>query len=417
MTNDTPQAGRFSGWWMVAIFFLAQNTVYGFLFGTYGILMSPVGTELGAANSIMSLGLPLVMVGQGLLAPVAAWGIGRFSIRVVMIAGALLLSLGFLLVATAHDPWQFVLAFGVLGGAAGACLGAMTGTTLVGNWFVEKRGLATGLGMVPLFMMLVPFVATPLIAQYGWRHTAYCIAAVALLLLPVLWFVRDRPADVGQRALGATDADAGAASGAAAAGDGGALREPFFWLFTVFAAIVTAASIVITTYLVNFAISEGIEQQSAGKLLGYLAILGFPGALVFGAVADRIGGGRTLALLAALQFVAWPCLLLKPSYWVLVALIGVIGLSANGTTPAGAALLANRYGQGAFAKVMGVYTMASMPIYFLVPIAAGVLLDATGGYHVMFLAQAALLGASMLALFALGMRERRAPVVAAVAAA
>ena len=71
-------------------------------------------------------------------------------------------------------------------------LGGLPGSTLVSNWFVSRRGTALGIAAtgISLSGVLMPPLATMLIADQGWRFTFIVYGvAVFVFVLPVVWFV------------------------------------------------------------------------------------------------------------------------------------------------------------------------------------------------------------------------------------
>ena len=124
-----------------------------------------ISGEFAASRSLLSAGLALVVTFMGLLAPAVGRAIRRWSIRRVMSIGLVVLALMFLLASIAASAWQFVAIFGLLGGVAAACLVIVPPTTLINNWFVEQRGKATGLVMIPFLVMAMPPVAAAAITS------------------------------------------------------------------------------------------------------------------------------------------------------------------------------------------------------------------------------------------------------------
>jgi MFS family permease len=397
--HSTPQA--FLGWRMVAIAFMCTNLLLGFTFGTYGTFVASISGEFPASRSLLSAGLALVVTIMGLLAPVVGHAIVRWSIRSVMTAGLAVLSLMFLLVSLATSAGQFVAIFGVLGGVSAACLVVVPPTTLVNNWFVEQRGKATGIVMIPLLVMAMPPVAAAAISSFGWRTTAVGLALIVLLLLPVMRLCIDRPADVGQHPLGAGTRPANAITAMAGVESAGAslIREPVFWAITFCAGVVSGAGVTITTHLVPYATGLGISLQSAAFLLAILGGAGMAGGVVFGLLADRVGGARALGLMSLIQAVLWPGLLVAGGYPVLALMVAGIGLCAAAILPVVATLYGNVFGARAFARVMAFYSLGAMPFGLLMPLLAGWLFDISGSYRTVFIVHGLLFACAVAILF------------------
>ena len=392
---------RFLGWRMVALALLCTNLVLGLTFGTYGPFVAGISVDFpGASRSLLAGGLALVVTFMGLLAPVVGRAIGRWSIRRVMAGGLAALALMLVLASAATSAWQFVAAFGLLGGTAAACLVIVPPTTLINNWFVEQRGKATGIVMIPFLVMAMPPVAAAAMTSFGWRATCIGLAVVVLVLLPLTRLIVDRPADAGQAALGAdraTPATAGEA--ASTAGTWSPAREPAFWATTYCGGIVAGAGVTISTHLVPYATGAGHGLASAAFLLTIMGGAGMAGGVLFGLIADRIGGARTLRFMCLALALLWPALLGSRGYAALALVSAGFGLCMSAVIPVVATLFGNLYRARSFARVMGVYSLSAMPFGLLMPIVAGWLYDLTGSYRAVFLAFASLFGAAVALLF------------------
>ena len=397
---STAAPARFLGWRMVALTFLCTNLVLGLTFGTYGPFVASLAKEFDASRSLLSGGLALVVTFMGLLAPLVGRAITRWSIRRVTAFGLGILASMLLLLSLAADAWQFVLLFGVLGGIAAACLVIVPPTTLVNNWFVAQRGKATGIVMIPFLVMAMPPIAAAAITAFGWRATAIGLAVLVLVLLPLTRLIVDRPQDVGQSALGAgiasMSADASLAPGADDGGD--ALRQPAFWSTTYCGGIVAGTGVTISTHLVPFATGAGHGLQSAALLLTVMGGSGMAGGVLFGLLADRIGGARTLGVMCFALALLWPALLGSGGFAGLALVAAGFGLCAAAVIPVVATLFGNLYGPRSFARVMGLYSLAAMPFGLLMPVAAGWLFDRTGSYRTVFLGFALLFAAAVAVL-------------------
>jgi MFS family permease len=386
---------------MVVLAFLCTNLVLGLTFGIYGPFVAGISGEFAASRSLFSGGLALVVTLMGLLAPAIGRAVGRWSIRRVMSIGLMALALMFVLASMAASAWQFVAIFGLLGGVAAACLVIVPPTTLINNWFVEQRGKATGLVMMPFLVMAMPPLAAAAITGFGWRPTSVGLAVVVLLLLPLTRLIVDRPGDIGQSALGADSAVPipAAAQGSDSIDTAYPMREPTFWATTYCGGIVAGTGVTISTHLVPFATGAGYSLQSAAYLLTVMGGAGMAGGVFFGLLADRIGGARTLGLMCLALALLWPALLSGGGYFALALVTAGFGLSMSAVIPVVATLFGNLFRTGSFARVMGLYSLSAMPFGLLMPIAAGWLFDLTGSYHAVFLGFALLFAAAAALLF------------------
>ena len=104
------------------------------------------------------------------------------------------------------EPWQLFLLWGVVNGLATGAVSVPLAAIIANRWFVERRGLVTGVltaSNASGQLVFLPLLAW--VASMDWRYAALLVAVAALgFVLPlVLLFMRDRPRDVGARPFGA----------------------------------------------------------------------------------------------------------------------------------------------------------------------------------------------------------------------
>ena len=178
---------------------LAASTIgMGLGFGvtsSFAVFMAPLEQEFGWSRADLSFAYTLMtigMAGGGLL-----WG--RLAdtryLRMVVVAGALVLGLGLLLASRVDSILEMHAISLALGAAGFACLFAPL-ASVVGLWFERRRGLAIGIltagGAVG--QGLVPLVMEWAIAGLGWRG-AYLWSGIAYLVILVpLMALITRPA-------------------------------------------------------------------------------------------------------------------------------------------------------------------------------------------------------------------------------
>jgi MFS family permease len=205
------------------------------------------------------------------------------------------------------------------------------------------------------------------------------------------FLVIDRPPDATapapHAAAGAHGAPAAPAENAITLGQ--LLKTPAFWAVTLAAIAPTTGAVILTANMVPMAASWGLTAAQGATLLSMQSLVGIAGTLIFGWVADRLGGVRALALLAFGATILWALLyLLPPSFVVLAGLIGVAGLLGAGSLPVNGAALSELFGRESFSRVYGIFNLVNLPFgVACVPISA-MIFQRTGSYAGAILAQA-----------------------------
>jgi len=188
------------------------------------------------------------------------------------------------------------------------------GATIVGRWFVTRRGLVMGILTASAAtgqLVFLPVMATYVVSD-GWRPVALVIAMVMLALIPIVALViRDRPEDVGLRPYGADPnaPPAPAPVGNPLANAIGALRRathhPDFWLLSVSFFICGATTNgLIGTHLVPACMDHGIPEVKAAGLLATMGIFDLIGTTASGWLTDRYDSRKLLAMYYGLRGLA-----------------------------------------------------------------------------------------------------------------
>ena len=143
-------------------------------------IMTDFGIDASTAQWIMSI-YPLV---SGIMVPVSAFLIDRFSTRVLFFAATAAFAAGTALCAAA--PTFFLLICGrVLQAAASGVLLPLVSVVPMLVFPVEKRGTAMGVAGIVMSAgpAVGPVLGGAIIDAYGWRVTLGCIVPLALVVL------------------------------------------------------------------------------------------------------------------------------------------------------------------------------------------------------------------------------------------
>lgn len=384
-----PQPGR---WAMAVRGFLCQNVSVGCAFGGFGVAVGEIKAKYAVSMGLASMGLALAVLTMGLVSPLVARMIGHFGLRRTMLTGLTLSGLGYVALAFAPNIYVVLAAFGLLIGIGIAMFGPFPASVLASNWFQPNAGGALGFVNMPVMVALVPLLGVALIKTQGLPTFFLALAGIHVLLVPVV--------------LGVIDAPPGTAAGGDAQGHGAdsatsaraILTRPVFWAVVVGAGCLSAAGIVGISHIVAFATERGLPDADAALLLSIMGGASIIGSLLAGIIANRIGSANTLALIGALIAGGWAVLYATSFYPLLLMATLVLGACGAGVFPAVNMLGAQIFGVSALARVIGLFTLCTLPMNFLLPPAAGVLRDHSVNYNPVIVAIIAM-AAVIMALF------------------
>ena len=253
LPRPAPYDRRLVGWLS-----LGQLITWGSVFYTFALLMEPVERELGLSRAQSSLGFSLALLAEGAMAwPVGRW-IDRGHERAVMTGGSLLIAAGLLLHSVVHSAAGFYTAWLMLGAALSATLytpAFAVVTRRFPNDFRRAIITLTFLGGLAS-TVFIPLDAW-LIAQFGWRHALWVLAAVHLLLCAPLHasILRHAP----RRSIVAPAAGASATQRPV----GHYLRSAPFLLVGVFTVLLMAVTAALPPHMVSLLRGAGLSETWA----------------------------------------------------------------------------------------------------------------------------------------------------------
>ena len=284
--------------WIVAATTFVVLIVVAGIRATPGVLMVPIERDMGWSAQTISAAAAINIALFGLVGPFAAALMQTFGLRRTMVLGLAIVTLGVSAAGFSREPWQLILTWGVLAGAGLGMLAMVLAATVANRWFVAQRGLVTGALTAATAtgqLVFLPLLAT--IAQdVGWRNATWTVAgAAALVIIPVLLFVRDRPEQIGVLPYGATAETALAASatgnplGVAFGALHRASKSFSFWLLAATFFICGASTNgLIGTHFIPACGDHGIPEVRAAMLLAAMGIFDLVGTTASGWLSDRI---------------------------------------------------------------------------------------------------------------------------------
>ncbi|MGZ2743571.1 MFS transporter [Burkholderia stagnalis] len=400
---NRPGAPRlFYGWYVVAATFAVTFVGFGSAY-TFSAFVESLQQEFAASRGQISLVFSLagcLYFGFGVVSGPLA---DRLGSRRLAVAGMLLTAAGLAAAGAARTLMQVYVAYG-LGVGLGVGCAYVPAVGAVQRWFVRRRGFASGLAVAGIGVgtLVMPPLASALIAHVGWRGAYFTLAVLAVLVgAGMSLLIENDPRGRGLLPDGdrAVDVPAvgtshdGRSAPASHVPAGATVREavtsrPFASLYA--ACLVCSFGVFVPfVHLVPYAVDHGVKPAAAVLLLGAIGVGSTAGRFFLGGLADRFG--RRAALLAmfagmAVALVAWAA---AGDFAALAAFALVFGVFYGGWVAVLPAVVMDYFGGRNVSGIIGVlYTSVSFGT-LIGPAAAGFIYDAGGGYLVPILASAA----------------------------
>jgi predicted MFS family arabinose efflux permease len=356
--------------------------------------------DLGWSTATLSFAAAVGMLTFGLMGPLAGVAIGRYGVRAVTATGLAGAALAMVGVAQAATPWQLTLLLGVASGVSTGVMGGVLGAVVANRWFVRHRGVVIGAtGAAGSAGQLVFYPALALLADaWGWRPTALALGGLtALLLVPVLVWLRDGPERLGLAPLGGV-------VGPPARPEPmntllrRAVVHPSFWLLAATFYVCGATSTgLIGQHFIPHAVSHGFDPAFAASTLAVIGAFNFVGTIASGALTDRFDPRKLLLVYYVFRGLSLLWLPFVHDGVGLIAFAVLFGLDYIATVPPTVALTADAFGRANVGVVYGVVFAGHQLGAAVAAWGAGLVQDATGDYAF------ALVAAGLMALLAGGM--------------
>ncbi len=357
-------------WLVVWACFTALAVIFGVSY-SFAAFFASFAEAFDARRADVSLvfGLcGLVFFAGGAAAGLAA---DRFGPRVVCSAGMVCIAAGLAASSQAQSMAAVYGAYGVLIGI-GIALVYTPSIACVMPWFGRRRGLAAGIASAGIGAgtVAVPLLASTLISGLQWRGAMLVLAAGVLLLGGgATLLLRRAPSAI---------------TGAGRVVAGHTLRQaiatPQFRWFYLMTVLASPVMFVPFAHVSAAARDLGVADARAVGLVGLIGIGSLVGRFAIGALADRVGRPRTLALAMlsmGLSYLVW----LTAGGWGAMALFSLwMGLSYGGIVSLMPALCMDLFGARAVSAIIGTLYTGAAAGNLLGPWVAGAVFDATRSY-------------------------------------
>ena len=212
MGTEAQERG-FYGWWLLFFLWIVYTIPVGFAFYGLPVLYPFMIAEMGWSRGEIMVGFSAIMLLMGIAAPLTAWMIGRFSARLTLFIGGIIVAVATFLMGFVGHIYPLYVALSIFTGL-GVAFGSMIPVqTVIVFWFNARRALALGLvlGGGAIGGFLAPQIISIAVQNMGgnWRIGWFIVAIASIVGAVVAVFtVRNRPSDIGQHPDGIAPKDA-----------------------------------------------------------------------------------------------------------------------------------------------------------------------------------------------------------------
>lgn len=297
-------------WIIVGVSFSTLALTYTIMY-SFSVFFVALLKEFGWSRSLTAGAFSLFWILHGIIGPFVGNLVDRWGARWVFLLGSLLLGVGLVFCSWIESAWQLYLFFSVIAAVGVGSTGWVPNTTIIQNWFAEKRGLA--MGIISSGVGIGIFVCVPavqhLIEKVGWRMTYRLMAFVVPLSIMAMAvvFLRKRPRTTPSKEAAEETLHTPVGNprgrnegwGSRSWTLGQAIHtKPFrtLGLCFFFTGFITQS---VLTHHVAFFVDQGLQTLSASYIAGLVGMVSVVGKIFWGTVSDKSGREVAFTLVAA----------------------------------------------------------------------------------------------------------------------
>ena len=382
---------QFHGWRVSlagSVIWALQSLVWSQGYGNIAVVLEK---QFGWSKTFLAFGASLRSAEAAVLGVPLGVALKRYNIKLIMRAGAVAQTVGFLILSQIQNQAGFIVAVAVI--TIGATLaGFLTITATVVGWFERKRARALSFSSMGF---AVGGVCGPLMVWgfrvFGWRWT---VAVAGTILGAAVWKLAGtmgvRREDTGEHVDGVDPLDIVTGPRAEGVQDahfttGEAVRTHSFWMIALgHGSALLVVSSVITLLPLYLTEDRGFSAGKAALIAGIVPLFQFIGTFTGGYLGDRFNK-RLIAGTAMLMHGSGLLAMVYFDSWITIGVFVMLhGLAWGARGPQMAALRADYFGSSSFGPIMGISSLIITVFAVAGPVLAGFLADRTGDFKLGF---------------------------------
>ncbi len=341
------------------------------------VVMPAMQAEFGVDRATISIPYTATMIGFAIGNVVLGRVIDRYGAMRTLVGASLVMGAATALASLSPTVWVLVGLQVVIGFGTASGFGPLVAD--VSQWFLGRRGIAVAIVSSGNYLAgaVWPLLLAGVLEEAGWR-AVYVVLAVIIVALnvPLALLLRRR----------VTMEDMAHADTIASARAKRAGLSPFAIMILLGLAGVACcvAMAMPQVHMVALCTDLGFGAAIGGQILAVMLIAGAASRIVFGLLADRLGGVATILISSGLQALALLLYLPAGGLVSLYVVSLVFGLSQGGIVPSYALVVREYMPSQEAGKRVGFVMMSTILGMALGGWMSGWIYDVTGNYQMAF---------------------------------
>ncbi len=373
--------------WVYAVIGVIVLLLAGLVYA-WSVMSKPIGANNPTWTAAeLSLTFTLVMALFCIGCLIAGFLAKKVSPKIFLFLSGVLFIIGFMVASlTGDSPAMLYLGFGVICGlGSGFAYNAIMST--MSQWFPDKQGLISGImlmgfGLSAFIVGKLYAFVTPTDGTDGWKMTFRLMGVIVCVIMIVCGFIFSKPkAGFVPPAASSKKVVREPASDIPS---GQMVRKASFWLYYIWAIVVSAAGLVLVSQASGIATQVGpnVSDGNIATVVGLISICNGIGRVIFGGLFDKKGYKMTMILDMIIFIIAGLILILaivSGNFAFIILGFVVGGFAYGGVTPTNSALISDFFGRTYYPTNFSLINTNLIIASFASTI-AGKLFDTTGSY-------------------------------------
>jgi MFS family permease len=364
--------------WLRLTISLLLSTIAGIGMWSAVVALPAVQADFGIDRANASLPFTLAFSGYAFGGALMGRLADRLGVVTPLTIGAVMLGLGYVSSSFSVAPWQYAIAYGLIGIGSSAASAPLMAD--ISHWFIRQRGKAVAIVSCGSYLAgtIWPPAIEYALTSVGWRQTHALIGVLSMGMMLPLIFLALRPrapaihvdavdvSDGAQRAFGLSP---------------NALQATLMIAGVCCCVTMATPQVQIVAYCGDLGYGPGRGAEMLSLMMG----LGVVSRLLAGSVADRLGGLTALAIFSTLQAVATFPYILFDDLAALYAMSAIFGLFHGGLIPMYAVAVREYFSPHEAGARIGIVIGATLLGMALGGWMSGAIFDLTGSYRATFI--------------------------------
>lgn len=386
----------FYGWIVLATVCFAGFSRQGPAVATLSIFVTPMTAEFEWSRATISGAVSLGGVLAAIFSPIIGSYLDRKGARVVLCLAALSTAIATMLLSLTESIFIFYVLF---------CLARMNFAGpydlgiygAINNWFIRRRGLATGLVNIA---QMAGLVAMPIIAQIAilgtdWRGGWIAIGLLIVLVgfIPIWFLMISKPEDIGLEPDGKDPTPLNALTLQPKPESQicllftrkQAMSTPAFWLLSLFTILVYPVQAGVSLHQAPHLIECGLTPTIAATVVSTFSCISAVVGFGIGFWSNKIPMNFILAATGATLGISALMMLHISGPMSAYSASAVFGIGIGGLLTALPLAWANYFGRRNFGSIRGAALTIQVLSQASGPLISGILRDLTGTYDLSLL--------------------------------